>query len=646
MKNNTIGFVIKISFLSLFQCSVFWTYAQLPNLDEVKARFPDATAIYLKKSHEYKITLENKLLNGTCKVHEQVFINKEAGIAFQSRSVSTNEFVQASDIKAFTMVPKNKKYEKKEVEKIELKDSPGKYSFYDDEKIYSIMYPSVQVGAILDLDYQLKYTQPRFMGSFYWTDYIPGVENELVVSVQKNIHIKYKLFNSEGSNIVFTKTETKNEVIYKWKMDNVDPIVQFGDAPSFTYYEPHIIFYITDYEVDGKPQQLLGTPKDLYSWYCALQKNINKTEDKRLKSVTDSLVAGITDESEKVKKIFYWVQDNISYVAFEDGLGGFIPRDAGTVCSRKFGDCKDMASIIHEMLRMAGVNSYLTWIGSRDIPYTYEEVPTPSVDNHMITTYLDKNGNWNFLDGTGKNAPADLYTSMIQGKQALISISPDSFKLVTVPIKDTSVSQTIDSIFIHINDNLLVGKGNVKMTGYDKLEYYYKTENLSKKEALDYFRSYFSKGSNKVNFFDVVITKIDRTSGGDITYSFDLSDYVKRNQNEIYINLNMENSLHLEQVDETRKIPVSFKHNTKKRLVTTFTIPDGYQPEFIPPSARYGNEIAGYTSTYELKNNTIIHVNDFYINTLLLNSTDFSKYNKVLTEMVKANKQAVSLIKK
>lgn len=645
MKNKIFFYKKETFFIILFYFLLPAIYAQPQGIEEARTLYPDASAVYLNKLYEYKIYVEDGNLNGICNIHEQIFINKESGLGYQKKSISTNKFVEAANIKAFTLAPKNKKYEKKEVDNIELKDDPSRNSFYDDQKSYNIVYPSVQPGAVLDLSYQLKYLEPRFMGSYYWVEYIPAMESELSISVQKNINIAYKLFNCDNENIIFTKEEKKNEIIYRWKLKDVKAGTIYNDAPNFRYFEPHIVFYVTDYMVDGKVKHLLGNTKDLHSWYCDMQKNINKTEDKKLKQITDSLVAGSTSEIEKVKKIFYWVQDNISYVAFEDGLGGFIPRDAGLVCTRKFGDCKDMASIIHEMLRIAGIPSYLTWLGSRDIPYTYNEVPTPAVDNHMITTYLDKNGNWNFLDGTGKHASQELYTSFIQGKQALLSISPDSFLLVTIPVKDTSTSQTIDSITIDINNNIVLGKGKVLLSGYDRLEYLYSVENLNKEERSDFIKKYFAKGNNKVSFYDIVEITSDRSLQGSISYNFNVPDYVRKNQNELYINLNMDSGWNLEQLPAIRKVPVNFKHRTKKRLVTTLNIPAGYKPDFIPQGTSFGNEVAGFESSYILKDNTIIHISDFYINTLILQVADFSKYNKVLTEQIKANKQAVSLIK-
>ena len=55
-----------------------------------------------------------------------------------------------------------------------------------------------------------------------------------------------------------------------------------------------------------------------------------------------------------------------------------------------------MASLIVTMLKVAGVKSYRTWIGTRDLPYKYSQVPTPLVDNHMIATYIAADGQYYF----------------------------------------------------------------------------------------------------------------------------------------------------------------------------------------------------------------------------------------------------------
>lgn len=137
------------------------------------------------------------------------------------------------------------------------------------------------------------------------------------------------------------------------------------------------------------------------------------------------------------------------YVAFEDKLGGFIPREAADICKRKFGDCKDMTSIQVALYRKAGIDAYFTWIGTRHKPYTYEEVPLPITDNHMICT-IKLDGKWVFLDGTDPLIPFGIPPQGIQGKEALVGIDANNYKIITVPVaRQLIMLQLIQLIFIY-----------------------------------------------------------------------------------------------------------------------------------------------------------------------------------------------------
>jgi hypothetical protein len=55
-------------------------------------------------------------------------------------------------------------------------------------------------------------------------------------------------------------------------------------------------------------------------------------------------------------------------------LRGFIPHDAGLVYARRRA-CWDMANLTNEMLHLAGVKPYLTWVGTRDLPQVRRMAP-------------------------------------------------------------------------------------------------------------------------------------------------------------------------------------------------------------------------------------------------------------------------------
>ena len=63
----------------------------------------------------------------------------------------------------------------------------------------------------------------------------------------------------------------------------------------------------------------------MYAWYNYLYKNA-KNDDSPLKATVARLTEGKTSDEDKVKSIYYWVQDNIRYIAYEEGYAGFIPQ--------------------------------------------------------------------------------------------------------------------------------------------------------------------------------------------------------------------------------------------------------------------------------------------------------------------------------
>ena len=56
-----------------------------------------------------------------------------------------------------------------------------------------------------------------------------------------------------------------------------------------------------------------------------------KDDPEQLKSKVTELTAKAKTDEEKIKNIYYWVQDNIRYIAFEDGIAGFKPDDSQNV---------------------------------------------------------------------------------------------------------------------------------------------------------------------------------------------------------------------------------------------------------------------------------------------------------------------------
>ena len=137
-------------------------------------------------------------------------------------------------------------------------------------------------------------------------------------------------------------------------------------APGPTYYVPHILVLSKSAEVKGNNHVYFKTVKEQYDWYKSLVDQTGNDE-KMIKEKTEELVSGLKTDEEKVKKIFQWVQDNIRYIAFENGIAGFRPEKAQEVLRKKYGDCKGMANLLMVMLHSINLDARRCWIGTKHI---------------------------------------------------------------------------------------------------------------------------------------------------------------------------------------------------------------------------------------------------------------------------------------
>ncbi|MGB1205197.1 MAG: DUF3857 domain-containing protein [Chitinophagales bacterium] len=638
--------------LWLFIIANMSVYGQKIDKTAINKLFPDENVVFLNKNEHLFIDYKAEKWDIRRRIHEKMyFLDAKTAAMYAEKRIYYSGFEDISELEAQTFVPIKKgkkiKYEERKVGNIETKDVMSGNIFYGDMKLKSFVFPAIETDAFTELNYTETLTEPRLLGAFYFGSYAPVLDSKFEVSVPKHIKITYKLLGKNTDNISFEESTQKGITTYKWSIKNIKNIKAPSNAPSSSYYEPHIAIYINKV-LDEKSQEettILGDVANLYQWYSSLVKDINKENDEQLMNIVSDLTNNVNDEKEKVKRIFQWVQSNIKYVAFEDGLGGFIPREAADVCQKKYGDCKDMSSIIVKMLEMANVTAYLTWIGSRDRPYSYKDVPSPIVDNHMIAA-VKLDNEYVFLDATGEYLPFGLPTSMIQGKEALIGVSEKEFELVKVPVLPKEKNSRIEKNELTIKDNDLLGKATTTLTGYQKVFAEYDKMNADS-DNLPFFDIFLQQGNNKFEVKEVndegFFSQNDEIK---IDYDFVIPDYVKKVSDKIYINLNIDKKFYHGDIDlEKRELDMEMEYQYLNTYEMDLQIPEGYTVDDLPESSQFENDLYGYKIEYEEKNGKVKYKKELYINFLILEKKHFEDWNKMIAQ-IKAAYQEVLVLKK
>jgi hypothetical protein len=616
------------------------------NVDELKRQYPGEQAVMLKSSAQYKIRIRDGVPYVESKESQQLMYLTGNAAAYMSQyGFGHSSFHEVKEYEAYTQTADNKK-----VKVTSFKTSSSKSSgvFYDDAKETMFDFPAIGQGATGNLNLQVIHKKPYLLSPHYFSRSIPVINDELRISFPKDVSVKYVLKGQDTDKIKFTQDSRGGEITYTFQVKDQPAEKDYADAPGAAYYSPHVVFYIEKYRNDkGQDVPYLSDTNDLFKLNNSFIRDINRTAGPELKRIVDSVTKGISSQEEKARQIYSWVQGNIKYVAFEDGMEGFIPRDANFVCSRRFGDCKDMSSILTLMLNTAGVPAYHTWIGTRSLPYSYRETPLPIVDNHMICAIQLKKGEFIFLDGTDPTCVFGIPSSHIQDKEALIALEEGKYTIARVPSPPKETNQLIDSCFLQLTDKGITGRVNIHLSGYYSMNAHAILNYINGKDKDKYMRARFSRGSNKFQLTSYETG--DQSDKNNITLSgkFELQDYARKIGDEWFLNVNLIKLYEHEEIDyPKRKMPVEYDFRFVKKYVTVLTIPDGYKVSYLPQSKSFKNEVWGFTMNYEQKGNTIILSQEFYNDYLLLTADHFKAWNEVLEHLFPLYKESISISKK
>lgn len=598
---------------------------------------------YINRSEYLKIDLNKGKFNIEKSVLENAKYNTANKLFFANDFIHFDSFTEIKDIEAYTETSNSKI----KVDHFETKDQFGGSVFFSDQQSINFVFPAVSKNATTTLKYKEIIKDPHFLGSFRFGTYVPTKEASFTVEVPKNVELGYKAFNLDKVDITFDKKETKKSTIYTWKAHNIGDYRKDEKSLSILKYLPHVIVHIKNYNYKNEEKPVLNNVNDLYAWYSSLINQIKDSDLTEVKSIADDLVKDLNTDTEKAKVIFNWVQDNIRYIAFEDGLGGFIPRDAASVCNKRYGDCKDMANILFVMLNHVGLEAYHTWIGTRDRPYSYYEVPTPIVDNHMITAVIIDNKTI-FLDATDSYVPFGMPSSFTQSKEALIGLNDDEFKIIKVPMMEKEKSTTLIESTLSLKDNSLIAHEKRTMKGYDMVNFVYDAKfKKDDKTNEEYLNNKYKIGNNKTTYSNIDLGTLDITEDSyTISYDLEINNYAKKIGSKIFLNLNIEKPLSDDiLLPEKERFGKKIDHKYNRDYKTTFIIPDGYNVKSLPNKIENLQDEYGFSIAFEQNDNKITAHKNIYFNTLEIENEQFEKYNSFIKSLIKAYKKSIVLEK-
>lgn len=502
--------------------------------------------------------------------------------------------------------------------------------FYSDGQMCAYRTQLSQVGQVVNYESSILYKDPKYVTQVFFHEDSPSKWREVNFIVPDGVELELIERNFANYKIDKKVTPSANGKVYSFTIQNLEAMPKEDNQPGYLHFIPHILVLCKSYQSPQKERvPVLSSTQDLYKWYASLTAQLNTNYD-AIKPMVAELTKNLKTDEEKIRAIYYWVQDNIKYIAFEDGIAAFKPEDASEVFYKRYGDCKGMANLTKAMLTIAGYDARLTWIGTSKIPYTYN-LPTLAVDNHMICTVMLKDKQL-ILDATEKQNAMGEHAERIQGKEILIENGKD-FVLSKVPEEPIDLYLEDATWQFSIADNVLKGTGTTALNGETKKNILYYWNTLKTDDRVSFMKRYLSGKASPDEFEKPQVIGLKRDTVMMIRCGVALKNQLYKNNQELYVDLDFEDDFASAQVKKDRKVPYMFHSRSNKKVKMELTIPDGYQLSYLPEPLAIKSPYYEFDMRYQVMGNKIVYTRQIKILKNTLPTTEFEKWNSSIQEL-------------
>ena len=510
--------------------------------------------------------------------------------------------------------------------KLAFSDYESNGIFHSDMRNSRYTYTFNKNDGQVNIKYQKTFHDIKFLDPIYFNDVYEVDNSRVEIIVPDWLDLDIVEWNFDKDPPTMSKEKTKKGTSYIYNYKDLLALYQYRGQPGRSKFSPHLILIPESYKNKGKKIRGMQETADLYNWYAGLVNNM-KDDSKVLKGKVAELVKDKTTDEEKIKSIFYWVQDNIRYIAFEYGLMGFQPEECQYVYENRYGDCKGMANLTKQMLTIAGYDARLTWIGTNSLPYNYD-LPSLMVDNHMICTVI-LDGERIYLDATEKYADLRNYAQRIQGKQVLIENGKDFF-IDSIPRQDNKINheQIVHKLSVSAEDGL-VGEGDITFTGANKSSMMYRLSTIPQKEWEDALLGYIGNNDKNVRLEMVELPDLkQRSEEFNIKYKINIDNHITNLGTEMYFSPEIDRQLISSDMPEERDVPFEFRKRYLIEYDVQVDIPAGWVVSYLPEAVSLDAEKYEVKLSYKEENGKIQYTKKIDIKDNTIEVSEFDAWNK------------------
>lgn len=408
---------------------------------EARANPPEATDLALAD-----IRVQELLSSGLDRVHVQQIFYLGSDAAVDAHRIGSIRYSPSTEeLKVVRARVWKKDGATLDAQELGDRELPDYSSMYYDMRSRQLRYAGLEKGDIVELEYSIT---PKLRNSAY-----NGYFGELVLFAGRTpAQLKRYVLLAPTNQKLFVHAEKiapaviaeKDDLqVFIWEARSVPALPHEPRSPGITEISPYVHV------------STMGDWKQLGAWYADLIRP-QFTLDPSLESELEQTIKDAHSDREKIAAIQEFVLRSTHYVALEFGIYSYKPYPVSQIYARRFGDCKDKASLMIALLRAAGIEAEIALVRTRSLGDVTSDPASIALFNHAIV-YLPRYELW--LDGTAEYAGRELPLED-QGALALTVNLSGAAQLRHIPI-----SHAADNYTKHIIHASVSPQGMIQFSG-------------------------------------------------------------------------------------------------------------------------------------------------------------------------------------
>jgi Domain of Unknown Function with PDB structure (DUF3857)/Transglutaminase-like superfamily len=401
----------------------------------------------------------------------------------------------------------------------------------------------------------------------------------------------------------------------RWLVTNVKGMRAEAEMPPLSGVMGQMI--VSFFPSGGRAPNGFAVWDDMGKWYSALLAG-REDASEPIQQQTAALTSSKSNPLLKMQAVAEFLQHDIRYVAIELGIGGWQPHPAPEVFSKRYGDCKDKATLMGSMLHQIGIESYPVLINTERGSVTRES-PAHNGFNHAIiavklpdgladpslvaTLQHPKLGRILFFDPTDQITPFGQIRGALQSNYGLL-VTPDGGELIELPQQASTTNSIQRSARLTLDTNGTLS-GEVKEVRLGDRAWFERWRLRKVTNDADRIKPIEELLAGSLSSFSITRASVINLQHTDqpfgFNYTFESKGYAKSAGNLLLVRprvIGQKSSAVLE-TKEPRQFPVEFEGPSLDTDSFDIALPPGYEVDELPPAVTEDYSFASYHSKTE-----------------------------------------------